>query len=257
MMPGLFSNHANDVSMFSELFSSPNFQPDMLKIYPCMVMKGTGLYRMWKKGKYVPYTTDEAAEVIADMTRYIPPYVRVMRIQRDIPSNLVSAGVKNSNLRQIVDRILDSRGEKCNCIRCREIKGENFDSKNAVLSRINYHASEGNEIFLSFEDKTQGKLIGFLHLRIPSEHVFRKELRRKAAIVRELHVYGSEVLVGEKKEAAQHAGFGKRLLHEAERIAKKEFGMKKLAVISGVGAREYYRKFGYKNDGPYVSKRLG
>jgi elongator complex protein 3 len=256
-MPGLFATPKEDAAMFKQLFSSSDFQPDMLKIYPCMVMKGTGLYKLWKQGKFSPYTTEQAAQVIADATKFIPCYVRVMRVQRDIPSNLVAAGVKHSNLRQMVDELLANRNEKCMCIRCREIKNKKVTPSAVSLSRIDYAASAGREIFLSFEDKSQDALIGFIRLRIPSKSTHRSEITSDSAIIRELHVYGIEIPIGkEGKHAAQHSGFGEKLLREAERIARKEFGKKKLVIISGIGAREYYRKFGYSNDGPYMGKNI-
>jgi elongator complex protein 3 len=233
----------------------------MLKIYPCLVVPGTQLYEMWKGGKYFPYGTETAARVIADATKYFPKYVRVMRVQRDIPVKLIAAGVKHSNLAQLVEQKLHARNEKCNCIRCREaglakIK-HGKEAKNAKLCRIDYSASAGLEIFLSFEDEKQDLLVGFCRLRIPSKTVHRKEITPATAIVRELHVYGEEVAIGTEKEGAhQHKGFGSKLLAEAERIARNEFGKNKLAVISGVGVREYYYKRGYSLDGPYVSKKL-
>jgi elongator complex protein 3 len=261
MMPGLFNSPQGDVENFRRLFSDPGFRPDMLKIYPCLVMRETPLYKMWKDGKFQPYDTDMAANVIADATKYIPKYVRVMRMQRDIPTHLISAGVMNSNLTQVVEKKLRGRGERCNCIRCREaglamIK-EARVAKDAELLRMDYEASGGTEIFLSYEDEKENLLIGFCRLRIPSGKAHRNEITDKTAIVRELHVYGEEVGVGnEKAKALQHKGYGSKLLIEAERIAKGEFGKKKMVVISGVGAREYYYKRGYRPDGPYVSKGL-
>ena len=261
MMPGLFSTPRQDVSYFKALFTSQNFQPDMLKIYPALVLQGTPLYNMWERGDFTPYDTETAAEVIADATRFIPPYVRIPRVQRDIPSPLISAGVKNSNLRQIADRILAERGEKCRCIRCREIgsserKGTPSGKLRLSLSRINYAASGGKEIFLSFEDKEKDLLAGFLRLRIPgSSH--RQEIGVSSSVVRELHVYGQEAAIGERDSAKQqHKGLGRKLLQEAEEITKKEFGLPKISVLSGPGARGYYRKFGYYLSGPYMAKKI-
>jgi elongator complex protein 3 len=260
MMPGLFSTPKQDVGYFRELFSDARFQPDMVKIYPVLVMQGTPLYSMWKRGEFSPYSTEEAAAVIADATRFIPPYVRVPRIQRDIPSPLVAAGVKNSNLRQIVDKLLTERGERCRCIRCREIgseerKGNAARKLNLSLSRMEYSASSGKEIFLSYEDREKDLLAGFVRLRLPYKP-HRPELEG-AALVRELHVYGQEAEIGEKSaRKMQHQGLGTRLLQEAEGIARKEWGMEKLSVLSGPGARGYYRKLGYALDGPYMAKRL-
>jgi elongator complex protein 3 len=262
MMPGLFSTPKQDVSYFRRLFSSPSFQPDMLKIYPALVLRGTGLHSLWKEGKYSPYNTEQAAEVIARATRFIPPYVRIPRIQRDIPSPLVEAGVKNSNLRQIVDRLLSERGEKCRCIRCREIgsaqrKGDAAGRLRLGLQRLDYSASGGKEIFLSFEDKEKDLLAAFLRLRLPGKP-HRRELGG-ASVVRELHVYGQEAAIGEHATSAQklqHTGLGKKLLAEAEEITRAECALSKIAVISGPGARGYYRKQGYSSDGPYMAKKI-
>ncbi|MCX8194740.1 MAG: tRNA uridine(34) 5-carboxymethylaminomethyl modification radical SAM/GNAT enzyme Elp3 [Candidatus Micrarchaeota archaeon] len=261
MMPGLFSTPKQDISYFRRLFSSPDFRPDMLKIYPALVVAGTGLYQLWKAGKFCPYGTEEAAEVIAKATEYIPPYVRIMRVQRDIPSPLVCAGVKNSNLQQIVEKKLSERGKRCRCIRCREIgstarKGAPVRQLNLSLQRIDYQASKGKEVFLSFEDVEKGLLAAFLRLRIPHKS-HRKEIRGISSIVRELHVYGQEAEIGQRSEAKfQHKGLGRRLMEEAEKITKEEFGLEKICVISGPGARGYYRKLGYSLNGPYMAKRI-
>ncbi|MCX6770422.1 MAG: tRNA uridine(34) 5-carboxymethylaminomethyl modification radical SAM/GNAT enzyme Elp3 [Candidatus Micrarchaeota archaeon] len=260
MMPGLFATPKQDVGYFRALFSDPRFQPDMVKIYPVLVMQGTPLYGMWKRGEFSPYTTEEAAEVIADATRFIPPYVRVPRIQRDIPSPLVAAGVKNSNLRQIVDELLRKRGEKCRCIRCREIgseerKGIAASKLSLGLCRMDYAASGGKEIFLSFEDREKDLIAAFLRLRVPHKP-HRAELA-SSSVVRELHVYGQEALIGERSaEKEQHRGLGARLLHEAEEITRREFGLEKISVLSGPGARGYYRKSGYALEGAYMQKKI-
>lgn len=261
MMPGLYATPSQDIGYFKRLFSSPDFQPDMLKIYPALVVSGTVLYNEWKKGDFRPYDTEKAAEVVAQATRFIPPYVRIPRIQRDIPSPLISAGVKNSNLRQIVEQRLSDMGEKCRCIRCREIGGAErkrapLGKLRLSLERIDYKASGGKEIFLSFEDTKKDLLAAFLRLRIPGES-HRKEIGASSSIVRELHVYGQEAAIGEHSPLKmQHTGLGRKLLAEAERITASEAGMEKIAVLSGPGARGYYRKFGYGLDGPYMSKEI-
>jgi elongator complex protein 3 len=262
MMPGLFAGKEEDVGYFRTLFEDERFRPDMLKIYPCLVMEGTKLHDLWRKGKFKPYSTEEAADVIADAMRFVPRYVRVMRVQRDIPSHLIADGVKKSNLRQIVEWKLAKEGRSCQCIRCREVgyrisrDGIKPDLRSVKLNRVEYDASGGREIFLSFDEMKHDALIGFLRMRIPSERAHRKELKGAGGI-RELHVYGEMLPVGEKRvREFQHMNFGRRLLGEAERIAREEFGCRKLAVISGVGAKEYYFKLGYKRDGPYVLKEL-
>jgi len=260
-MPGLFASPQEDLRMMRQLFEDERFKPDLLKIYPCLVIKGTPLYDKWKKGEFTPYSTEEAAEVIAEAKRFFPPWVRVMRVDRDIPVNLVEAGVNKSNLREIVAKKLAEKGSRCRCIRCREAGlrarfGEKVDWKSVELKRLDFRASGGKEVFLSFEDAANDLLLGFLRLRHPFAP-FRPELLRGTAGVRELHVYGEQLPLGAREQSAlQHKNFGKKLLAEAERIAKEEWSADKLAVISGIGVRDYYRKLGYHLDGAYVSKRL-
>lgn len=265
MMPGLpGSNFERDLKAFQIIFEDSRFKPDMLKIYPTLVTKDTILYKWYKEGKYRPYTTEEAVKLLVEVYKIIPKWVRVMRIQRDIPVPLIAAGVKHSNLGQLVFNELIKRGIRPREIRFREVGhvmqkfGIQPEVEHIKLLRDDYEASEGHEIFLSFEDVKNDILIGFLRLRIPSEKAHRKEINCcPSAIVRELHVYGPLVPIGGRpKYEWQHRGYGRELLAEAERIAKEEFDVKKMLVISGVGVREYYRKFGYRKDGPYVSKRL-
>jgi len=266
MMPGLFSTPREDLKMFKELFENEDFKPDLVKFYPCLVIKGTKLYNMWKKGEYKPYTTEQAVKLIAKIKKIVPPWVRVIRIQRDIPVDLVVDGVVKSNLRELVEEEMKKHGDRCRCIRCREVglrmaKDETGnlkpDAKAIELKRIDYGASGGDEVFLSFEDATNDLLIGFLRLRKPSENANRPEMK-DAAGIRELHVYGPMVELGEKPdEKWQHRGYGRELLEEAERIAGEDWGLKTVNVISGIGVRDYYRKSGYKRAGPYMGKKLG
>lgn len=257
IMPGLpLSDEKRDIEMFKELFSNPDYKPDTLKIYPCMVVKGTKLYDEWKAEKFNPITTEKAANIIAEGKRFIEPYCRIMRVQRDIPSKFIEAGVDITNLRQEVDKKLKDKNIECKCIRCSEPKAKEIDYSKAKLNRHDYEASEGREIFLSYNvNKT---LLGFCRLRIPFKP-FRKEITEKTAGIRELHVYASSASIGEKPSAkqAQHRGFGTELMKEAEKIAKEEFDMNKMIVISGMGAKEYFRKkLGYKDEGAYVGKSL-
>jgi elongator complex protein 3 len=254
MMPGLpGSSPAKDIKMFKELFSNPDFMPDALKIYPCMVIEGTELYDLWKAKKYKPLTTAVAAKMLVEIKKNIPKYCRIMRVQRDIPTTMISAGVDRTNLRQYVSKILKEKKIKCKCIRCREPKGRAIDFSKIEIKRLDYPASGGKEVFLSAE--AGDILLGFCRLRIPYKP-FRPEITKKSAGIRELHVYGTAVPVGEKGEALQHKGLGRKLMSEAERIAKEEFGCDKMLVISGIGVREYYKKLGYEQDGMYVSKKL-
>ncbi|KZX17372.1 coproporphyrinogen III oxidase [Methanobrevibacter cuticularis] len=264
LIPGLINNPDMDLRMFKRVFRDESFKPDMLKIYPCLVTKGSKLYDLWKEGKYKPYEDEEAIDLIVKIKKILPKWVRTMRIQRDIPTPLIEAGVQKSNLGELVYNKLDKEGVKCQCIRCREIghkinKSEDISKINVddfKLFKEKYSATKGKEIFLSFEDEMEETLAGFLRLRLPSKEAHRKEVDEKTAIVRELHVYGKMIKIGSKgKSAGQHAGFGEKLLSNAEEIAIKN-NKDKLLIISGIGARNYYRKFGYEREGPYMAKKL-
>ena len=255
MMPGLsLSSREKDISMFKELFSNQSYKPDSLKIYPCLVMPGTGLYGLWKLGKFNPISLEEAAEIITEAKKYIPKYCRIMRIQRDIPTKVTAAGVNRTNLRQYVNELLKKKNITCNCIRCREPRGKEVNWEKVKIIHEEYDASNGKEIFISAENVSQDILLGFVRLRIPFKP-FRKEITSNSAGIRELHVYGTATAL-DKKGEVQHHGLGKQLMNEAERLAKEKFDIKKLLVISGIGVKEYYRNLGYKNDGVYVSKVL-
>jgi elongator complex protein 3 len=257
MMPGLPGvSYADDVNYFKDLFKLSDFRPDALKIYPCMVIEGTELYTLWKKGRYKPLTTKKAAQMIVSIKKHIPKYVRIMRIQRDIPTFMTAAGVDRTNLRQYVSKILQKKKQECQCIRCREPRDKKIDFKNVRMLTCYYEASKGAEVFISAEDIKNNILLGFCRLRIPYKP-FRKEITKDSAGIRELHVYGTTEKIGKKGKNVQHKGIGKKLVKEAERIAKEVFDKKKMLVISGIGVKEYYcKKLGYKKDGVYVSKRL-
>jgi elongator complex protein 3 len=236
----------------------------MIKLYPCLVIKGTKVYDWWKKGEYSPYTTDEAAQLIAELKKFVPPWVRIMRVQRDIPAKLIEAGVKLSNLRQIALEKLRAEGGNCRCIRCREV-GHRWlrdkvkpDPDNIEIHTIREEASGGLELFISAEDPVNDVLVGYVRLRVPSEKATRPEIvPEKTAIVRELRVYGPLVPVGKHLAGAwQHRGYGGILLSEAERAAIEDYSRTKVVVTSALGTKQYYRQFGYSYDGPYVSKHL-
>lgn len=262
IMPGIYGIPLKkQLSLLKNMFVDEDFKPDMLKIYPCLVMKGTKLHRLWENGKYEPLGNEEAAEFIAELKRDLPEWVRVMRVQRDIPANLIAAGVKKSNLRQLVGEKMKEKGIECRCIRHREIgiremkNKEKSKSLKLDLKVIDYRASKGKEYFIEAVDEDDS-LYGFLRLRIPHEP-FMHGLDEETALIRELHVYGTSLPLGIKKEdAVQHKGLGKVLMERAEEIAKGD-GMKKSVVISALGVKEYYRKFfGYRKKGVYMGKRL-
>jgi len=244
-LPG--SNPAKDLAMFKKLFSSQDFQPDQIKFYPTVVTKGSLLYEWWKKGEYKPYTDQQLENLIAKCKAIIPEYVRVIRLIRDIPGESILAGNLITNLRQV----LQQKGVKCRCIRCREVRDDIIPSrgdKAPKLSVIKYDAGDGQEYFINFSSKDEEKIYGFCRLRINHSGVIAE------AIVRELHVYGVLVKVGGDKKI-QHAGFGKKLMANAEKIAKKN-KCRSIAVISGIGVRNYYKKLGYKQSGTYMLKYL-
>jgi len=255
MMPGQPGmSKAMCVEDFRQLFSDPNWRPDYLKIYPTLVVRDTATYDMWRRGDYEPLRNEEAAELVAEIKSMIPKYTRLQRVQRDIPADFIDAGVWKSNLRQLARQRMDEHGWTCDCIRCREVGMNDAEPESVELDVLTYEAAGGTEHFISYEDPDNELLIGFCRLRFPGEPV-RRELEN-AALVRELHVYGTEVGVGQQSEEWQHRGYGKKLLAKAEELAA-DAGYEKLSVISGIGAREYYRKkLGYHQDGPYVSKRL-
>ena len=248
----IFDNDVEkEVNDMKKLFSDENYVPDMLKIYPCMIFHGTELYKYFKEGKYQEVKTEKAAEIISEFKRYIQPFCRVMRIQRDIPPKYSVGGVDRSNLRQYVDELCRKKGIKCKCIRCREI-GRNKKIIDGNVYVTEYNSSGGKEFFISIG---KDPLIGFVRLRFPSQSL-RKEIIKNSAIIRELHVYSTALRVGSQGEGFQHKGYGRVLMDKAEEICR-ENGKKKLIVISGVGVKDYYvKKLGYKKDGVYVSKIL-
>jgi elongator complex protein 3 len=257
MMPGLpGSSPEHDIADFNRLFTDEAFMPDMLKIYPTLVLEGTGLHELHSRGNYSAYDDDDLINVICEAKKTIPPWVRIMRVQREIESKDIIAGPKSGNLRQMVLARLRSQGFQCRCIRCRETGLQRrFPAESEVeLRRQDYFASGGKEVFLSLEDRSGDTILGFLRLRLVA-NPHRDELRN-CAVVRELHVYGQAVGVGlhDIGTSYQHRGYGGKLLQTAEEIARSELGSEKISVISAVGTREYYRKLGYVQDGPYVSK---
>ena len=253
IMPGLpGSNPKKDMAFVRRLFEDERFRPDMLKIYPTLVVPGTELAEMTARGEFEPYDAEEAAEVISEFYRHIPEYVRVMRIQRDIPADKITGGVKKGNLRELVEAKFQKKGIAPKEIRYREVGLRRGSLRDFNPKRMDYDASGGKETFLSFENE-DGMIAGFIRLRFPQESS-RKEIDGGTALIRELHVYGSEAPL-EAGGDVQHRGLGARLLEEAENIAR-DAGKEKMIIISGVGVREYYRKHGYDRFGYYMGKAL-
>jgi len=262
-MPGLpLTTKEMDINGIKELFENPDYMPDMLKIYPCMVMEGTKLHDDWKAGRFTPLTTMEAAKIIAEAKRHVPEWCRIMRVQRDIPTFMTASGVDRTNLRQYVEKICKEKNIKCRCIRCREV---GFYLKNKSHKKINleniqitieeYEASNGKEFFISAEDIENDVIFGYCRLRFPSQFL-REEITKDSALIRELHVYSPAVQIGKKSEESfQHRGIGKNLMAKTEEVAKQH-GKNRIVVLAGIGARQYFEKLGYNNDGVYMSKML-
>ena len=263
MMPDLPNmGKDRDLDGFREYFENPQFRSDGLKIYPTLVIRGTGLYELWKTGHYRNYTPEELVDVVAQIQAMIPPWTRVYRIQRDIPMPLVTSGVDHGNLRELALQRMEELDLQCRDVRTREVGikqiHQRINPDQVELIRRDYTANGGWETFISYEDPVSDVLIGLLRLRQISDAAFRPEIvGRKCSIVRELHVYGSAVpLQARDPTKFQHQGYGTLLMEEAERIARDEHQSEKLLVIAGVGTRHYYRKLGYELDGPYMSKPL-
>lgn len=255
IMPGLpGSNPARDLASFRTIFEDSDFRPDMLKIYPTLVLPGTGLHELWRRGEYEPMTTEDVVEVLATAKALVPPWVRIQRIQREIGVPDVSAGLDSGNVRQIVRAEMARRGRSCRCIRCREagLRKRRHPSGSPELRRIEYRASRGREIFLSVE-LSDDTVLGYARLRECAT----------GAYLRELKVFGGAVPIrGREAGAWQHRGLGARLVERCESVARDEWGCASLRVTSGIGVREYYRQYGRRRgrppamDGPYVSMPL-
>ena len=247
IMPGLpGSSPGHDLECFRLLFDDPAYRPDMLKFYTLLVVEGTKVYDMWRAGEYAPYDEDTAVALLADMKALVPEYVRIQRVQRDIPATEIAAGITKSNIRQMVAARMAAEGRPCRCIRCREAgRAEDApDAGSAELRDLVYESCGGTEHFLSFE--SGDRVIGYARLRLDSG---------PAATIRELKVFGRPASIGADDGDWQHRGFGRRLVAEAERLAL-ESGRRRVRVTSGVGVREYYRSLGYYDDLPYMAKDL-
>ncbi len=250
-MPGLpLTDEARDVAGMRQMFSDPDYKPDMIKMYPCMVGPGTPLFEQWKKGEFTPITTKEAAKRIAIIMNEIPEYCRVQRVQRDVPTKFWEAGVDRTNLRQFMNQNFEVKSRD---IRAREPKGVTISWEDVTINVMKYPASQGVEFFIAAEDTKNDVLIGFARLRFPSTFL-RSEITKSSALLRELHVYGTATAIGATGNV-QHKGWGKKLMAKAEEIATSR-SKDKMVVISGVGVKEYYKKLGYVKEGPYMVKGL-
>jgi elongator complex protein 3 len=249
-MPGLTGLYGDvdekkELDLFELLFSDSGYRIDELKIYPVIVLPGTELHKEWKAGKYKALTKEQTMDLLIEIKKKVPRYVRIKRIMRDISEHESEAGAATTNLRQLAKIRMDKTGARCGCIRCREAGLNNRKPESSELAVEEYEASGGREFFISYEDMKNGLLMGFARLRIDGE----------TARIRELHVYGEMTPLGEKSREFQHTGIGKTLMAKAEGIAK-ENSCKKIFVTSGVGVRSYYRSLGYRFDRPYMTKDI-
>lgn len=251
-LPGM--DPGRDSAGFRRLFADPAYRPDMLKVYPTLVIPGTPLFDLWKRGEYTPYTTEEAAELLARIKAELPPWVRIQRIQRDIPARLIAAGVRHGNLRELAQKRLAETGGRCRCLRCREAGRVRRPEPGALVPReTQYDASAGREHFLAFETEDQETVGAFLRLRLPSG---RTDGGLDGPVIRELKVLGPELPVGARPEPShyQHRGLGRALVGRAEAVSA-DLGFDRLYVRSAVGTREYYRALGFVPAGPHMVKQ--
>jgi elongator complex protein 3 len=250
LMPNLpGATPKKDLENYKKVFADQNFCPDMVKIYPCAVIPGSKLWNIWNRGEYKPYSEKTLMELLLAIKVATPPYARISRLIRDIPSQSISAGNKITNLREYLQKELERRGLQCKCLRCREIghaKSVDLKSK-PKLFVTKYRASDGMEYFVSFEDAHRKIVYSFLRLRLPE--------KSDIAYIREVHTYGQMVELGERTKYIQHTGLGKKMIKKAEHIAKKS-SVKKIYIISGIGVRNYYRKLGYGLKKTYMVKKI-
>ncbi|MBI2104811.1 MAG: tRNA uridine(34) 5-carboxymethylaminomethyl modification radical SAM/GNAT enzyme Elp3 [Candidatus Omnitrophica bacterium] len=260
LMPNLpGATPESDLASARTVFEDPAYRPDTLKLYPCVVVESAELHGWWREGRYQPHDDETLIELLLEIKQLVPPWVRIERIIRDIPSTSIEAGCLVTNLREELHRRMQANGLRCRCLRCRQVRED--PAGRFRLMRRDYAASGGTECFLSFEDDATDRVASFLRLRVAPARTSLTPgawpALQEAGLIRELHSYGVHLALRRRSTGAvQHQGFGQRLVAEAERIAREEFGLRRMAVIAGVGARAYYRKLGYELDDTYLVKRL-
>lgn len=259
-MPNLFgATPESDRADFARLWDDPTLRPDEIKIYPCSLIAGTELYARWQRGAYRPYTDAELVELLIACKSRVPPYCRINRVVRDIPASYIVAGNTTSDLRLVAQRAMQARGAACQCIRCREVRGEKIVAAELRLDVLTYATDVTTEHFISFVTPRH-RLAGFLRLSLPSPDAPRDEILdevRDAAMIRQVHVYGRALEIGADSDGqAQHAGLGARLIEHALQLAR-DAGFKRIAVIAAIGTRAYYRKLGFALGELYMTKVVG
>lgn len=241
----------SDLQTVKDAFLTPDYQPDHIKIYPTVVVKTAILYRWWKDGRYTPYTHEQLLRLLVEIKKIVPEWVRIERLIRDIPGESIEAGNTVTNLRQL----LEEQGVTCRCIRCREPKFQKVHFEDTELVVREYDASQGKEYFISYESHDKKTLFAFTRLRLQKLEKHWIPALQDAALIREIHTYGQLAPIDSGAGSVQHVGFGKRLMAEAERRAR-DAGYTKIAVIAGIGVREYFRKLGYHLEDEYMVKAL-
>jgi elongator complex protein 3 len=251
-MPNLHgATPESDRADFARLWEG--FCPDEIKIYPNQLLANAELFEYWKRGEFQPYTTAQLIDLLAVVKPSIPRYCRVNRVIRDIPSNNVVEGNRVTSLRQDVHAELNRRGTRCNCVRCREVRGRQIDAGQLTVDDLVYAADGAEEHFISYVTPDD-RLAAFIRLSLPTARAPRTSLSDLdgAALIREVHVYGQSLPVGAEKDgAAQHAGLGTKLIEGAAAVAK-DHGFNRLAVISAVGTRKYYLERGFERGELYL-----
>ncbi len=254
-MPNLYgSSPEKDVEDYAKMFADPDFRPDELKIYPCSLIESAELMHNYRDGSWRPYSHDELLGVLVEAFRLTPEYCRLTRVIRDIPGTDIVDGNKATNFRQMVDEELGKQGGHSGDIRAREVRFHNVTPGDLRLDEVWYELSSSDEVFLQYITSERA-IAGFLRLSLPKLPPITDELI-DAAMIREIHVYGQSVEIGEAADGrAQHAGLGTRLIERAEAIAA-ERGYRQLAVISAIGTRNYYRKRGFEDSKLFQRKAV-
>jgi elongator complex protein 3 len=245
-----------DLADFARLWNDDGLRPDEIKIYPCSLLANAELYEYWQRGEYQPYSDEALIDLIAACKAQAPRYCRINRVYRDIPATNIVAGSTLSNMREVVHRTMRARGQRCDCIRCREVRGRQVQDGALRLDDLAYTTRTGEEHFLSF-NTPDDRLAGYARLSLPAPPIdLGIDEIRGAALIREVHVYGPALGIGESLDGrTQHRGLGTRLLTEAERIAAGR-GYARLAIIAAIGTREYYARRGYAREGTYMVKAI-